>query len=97
VDAPPFGAISEETHVLRCAEPEHAGGTGVVTAKLILRNPADASIESIEVPALADTGSAFLCIPEHVRLQLKPTPALARSRSTRRAPTSRAGSSSAPP
>jgi clan AA aspartic protease len=25
----------------------------------------------IEVTALADTGSVFLCIPEHVRLQLK--------------------------
>jgi clan AA aspartic protease len=28
----------------------------------------------IEVTALADTGSVFLCIPEHVRLQLKLEP-----------------------
>lgn len=44
---------------------------GLVTAQLQLSNPRDASIAPIEVPALADTGSVFLCIPEHVRLQLK--------------------------
>jgi clan AA aspartic protease len=44
---------------------------GLVTAKLVLSNPRDQAIEPIEVPALADTGSVFLCIPEHVRLQLK--------------------------
>ena len=42
-----------------------------MTTKLTLSNPRDPSIEPIEVPALADTGSVFLCIPEHVRLQLK--------------------------
>jgi clan AA aspartic protease len=42
-----------------------------VTAKLQLSNPREPSLESIEVAALADTGSVFLCIPEHVRLQLK--------------------------
>ena len=42
-----------------------------MTAHLILSNPRDPSIDSLEVPALADTGSVFLCIPEHVRLQLK--------------------------
>ncbi len=41
-----------------------------MTAKLILSNPRRDSIEPIEVEALADTGSVFLCIPEHVRLQL---------------------------
>src|SRR5262245_61059427 len=44
---------------------------GLVTAKLQLSNPRDPSLAPIEVPALADTGSVFLCIPEHVRLQLK--------------------------
>jgi clan AA aspartic protease len=44
---------------------------GLVTAKLVLSNPRDPAIEPIEVPALADTGSMFLCIPEHVRLQLE--------------------------
>jgi clan AA aspartic protease len=43
---------------------------GLVTAQLILSNPRDDSIEPIAMPALADTGSVFLCIPEHVRLQL---------------------------
>jgi len=42
-----------------------------VTTRLSLSNPRDPSIVPIEVPALADTGSVFLCIPEHVRLQLK--------------------------
>jgi clan AA aspartic protease len=43
---------------------------GIVTAKLQLTNPRDSALASIEVEALADTGSVFLCIPEHVRLQL---------------------------
>jgi clan AA aspartic protease len=43
---------------------------GLVTAKLQLSNPRAPSLEPIEVAALADTGSVFLCIPEHVRLQL---------------------------
>jgi len=42
-----------------------------VTAKLELSNPRDLSLAPIEVAALADAGSVFLCIPEHVRLQLK--------------------------
>jgi hypothetical protein len=44
---------------------------GLVTATLTLSNPRDALLAPLEVPALADTGSVFLCIPEHVRLQLK--------------------------
>ena len=42
-----------------------------MTTNLILSNPREPSLASLEVPALADTGSVFLCIPEHVRLQLK--------------------------
>ena len=42
-----------------------------MTAKLTLSNPRLPSLAPIEVAALADTGSVFLCIPEHVRLQLK--------------------------
>ena len=41
-----------------------------MTAKLLLSNPRRLSLAPIEVEALADTGSVFLCIPEHVRLQL---------------------------
>jgi clan AA aspartic protease len=43
---------------------------GIVTAKLQLTNPREPSLAPMEVEALADTGSVFLCIPEHVRLQL---------------------------
>ncbi|HVY66443.1 MAG TPA: clan AA aspartic protease [Gammaproteobacteria bacterium] len=44
---------------------------GLVTANLILSNPREPALAPIEVAALADTGSVFLCIPEHVRIQLK--------------------------
>jgi len=44
---------------------------GLVTAKLSLSNPREPSLAPIEVAALADTGSLFLCIPKHVRPQLK--------------------------
>ena len=57
--------------MLLCAEPQHRKGMGLVSANLLLSNPRDPSTEPIEVPALADTGSVFLCIPEHVRIQLK--------------------------
>lgn len=42
-----------------------------MTAKLQLTNPREPSLAPMVVDALADTGSVFLCIPEHVRLQLK--------------------------
>lgn len=42
-----------------------------MTATLSLSNPRQPSLAPIEAAALADTGSVFLCIPEHVRLQLK--------------------------
>jgi clan AA aspartic protease len=44
---------------------------GIVTAKLRLSNPREPSLAPVEVGALADTGSVFLCIPEHVCLQLE--------------------------
>lgn len=44
---------------------------GLVTANLELSNPREPSLAPVTVAALADTGSVFLCIPEHVRLQLK--------------------------
>jgi clan AA aspartic protease len=47
---------------------------GLVTAKLQLSNPREPSLAPIEVDALADTGSVFLCIPEHVRSHLKLEP-----------------------
>ena len=40
-------------------------------AKLQLSNPREPALDALEVPALADTGSVFLCIPESVRLQLR--------------------------
>jgi clan AA aspartic protease len=44
---------------------------GLVSAKLLLGNPRRTDLRRVEVQALADTGAAHLCIPEHVRLQLQ--------------------------
>ena len=44
---------------------------GLVSAKMILKNPSKVGIESIEVDALVDSGAVHLCIPEHIRIQLE--------------------------
>ena len=44
---------------------------GLVNANIQLRNVRIPALESVEVEALADSGAVHLCIPEHVRLQLK--------------------------
>ena len=43
---------------------------GLSYCMLTLKNPKDSSVRPVETQALADTGSVFLTIPEHVRLQL---------------------------
>ena len=43
---------------------------GLSYAMLTLKNPRIPDIEAISVDALADTGSVYLIIPEHVKLQL---------------------------
>jgi len=44
---------------------------GLVSAKIILGNPKEKDIKQLEVDALVDSGAVHLCIPEHVRIQLK--------------------------
>lgn len=44
---------------------------GLVHTKIVLKNPRNARIKPIEVSALADSGALHLCIPEHLRRQLK--------------------------
>jgi clan AA aspartic protease len=44
---------------------------GLVNAMLTLSNPRRGDIGPVEVEALVDTGSVFLVIPEHIRLQLQ--------------------------
>jgi clan AA aspartic protease len=46
---------------------------GLVTSKLVLRNPRLPDLEPIEVDALADSGAVFLCIPQELcdRLELE--------------------------
>jgi clan AA aspartic protease len=44
---------------------------GIARAKIKLENPKRQELRVVEVDALADTGSLFLCLPEEVRLQLQ--------------------------
>ena len=44
---------------------------GLANASIQLRNARIPSLEPVEVEALADSEAVHLCIPEHVRLQLK--------------------------
>jgi clan AA aspartic protease len=43
---------------------------GLVNAKLVLMNPQRPELQPVEIDALADTGSVYLCIPPHVQIQL---------------------------
>ncbi len=43
----------------------------IINVKLSLTNPKRADIGPVQADALVDTGSVFLVIPEHVRIQLQ--------------------------
>ena len=43
---------------------------GMVYADITLKNPQEDSLKSMEVSALVDTGAHWLCIPQHVAIQL---------------------------
>jgi clan AA aspartic protease len=44
---------------------------GLVSGEITLENPRDPSLQPVKVQALVDSGAVHLCIPEHVRIQLK--------------------------
>src|SRR5439155_20065327 len=44
---------------------------GLVNATISLRNPRLPELQAIEANSLVDTGSVHLCIPDHLRIQLK--------------------------
>jgi clan AA aspartic protease len=44
---------------------------GLVNGRIVLKNSRKPELQPIEVDALADTGSVFLCIPSHVSTQLE--------------------------
>ena len=44
---------------------------GLADTKVPLRNPRRPELGEVEIGALADTGSVHLCIPEHIRIQLR--------------------------
>jgi clan AA aspartic protease len=44
---------------------------GLIRAKIVLANPKDAALASIETDALVDTGALHLCIPQHIAVQLQ--------------------------
>ena len=44
---------------------------GLINANVELRNPRKPELEPVRVDALVDSGSVHLCIPEHIRIQMK--------------------------
>lgn len=44
---------------------------GLVSGKVVLKNPRLPELEAVEIDALADSGAVHLCIPEQVMIQLK--------------------------
>ena len=44
---------------------------GLVNARITLRNAKNPKLKPVEVDALADSGVVHLCIPEHIRFQLR--------------------------
>ncbi len=44
---------------------------GLVSSKVLLKNPRLPELEPVLVDALADSGAIHLCIPEQVKIQLK--------------------------
>lgn len=44
---------------------------GVAFAMLTLKNPRFPELPAVEVEALADTGSTFLCVPAHIARELR--------------------------
>ena len=46
---------------------------GQIYADIKISNPSNFEIESVDAKALVDTGTLFLCIPEHIAIQLKLT------------------------
>ncbi|MBU2573974.1 MAG: clan AA aspartic protease [Elusimicrobia bacterium] len=43
----------------------------LIIARIILKNPRESEIKPLELDVLVDSGALHLCIPEHVRVQLK--------------------------
>jgi clan AA aspartic protease len=44
---------------------------GLVSAEITLENPREPTLKPVKVQALVDSDAVHLCIPEHIRIQLK--------------------------
>jgi clan AA aspartic protease len=44
---------------------------GLVNGSFVLKNPRLPDLQPVSVNALADSGAIHLCIPEHIRIQLR--------------------------
>lgn len=44
---------------------------GLIITKIILKNPRERKLKELKVDALVDSGAVHLCIPEHIKIQLK--------------------------
>ncbi|MFO1466201.1 MAG: hypothetical protein U1F35_07165 [Steroidobacteraceae bacterium] len=50
---------------------EREAQVGIVNGVVSIRNPRYPEIAALEAGALADTGALFLCVPEHIQVQLR--------------------------
>ncbi len=44
---------------------------GYVRTEIELKNPRKSKLKALSIEALVDTGALMLCVPEHVKVQLK--------------------------
>jgi clan AA aspartic protease len=44
---------------------------GLVSAEITLENPREPALQPVKVQVLVDSGAVHICIPEHVKIQLK--------------------------
>jgi len=44
---------------------------GLAIAEITLENPREPALQPLRVEALVDSGEVHLCIPDHIRIQLK--------------------------
>ncbi len=55
---------------------------GLVYSEITLSNPVNTSLQPLQVKCLADTGSTYLVLPQHIATQLQLTPLETREATT---------------
>lgn len=65
-DRSPYLTVTPRVHTGR-----EVIARGLSYADLVLKNPRNSSLAPMKVRALVDTGAMYLCLPDHVVLQLR--------------------------